>query len=48
MQLLTIKRLTGHATYVFGWQRGEKQVVYLLKQPVSVMDFVFLALPLIA
>ena len=48
MQLSAIEQLTGHDTYVFGRQHGDKQAVYLLKQPVSVMDFVFLALPLIA
>ena len=48
MQLWAIERLTGHAKDVLRWQRGEMQAAYLLKQPVSVVDFVFLALPLIA
>lgn len=32
----------------FEWQSGKKPVLYLLEQPVHIMDFVFLALPLIA
>lgn len=34
--------------YGFWWQGGGRSAAYLLEQPVCIVDFVFLALPLIA